>query len=232
MKRIYVVSCVVIVFAVLVLIVFNRVTSEKKKAILFTDAIKGDFEIALTTAGELRAENSIDIKGPEIARRGEVRSAELRILDLVPEGTEVKKGDYVAQFDRSEFDNTLKDILDRLDELQKELDMMILDTAVTLSASRNDIQNQRYIVEADSITLRNSQFEPPPTIRQAEINFDQAKRTLGQRKRRYYLNSEYAKFQINIERMRIGRITRRKNDYEDVLSEFTVKAPSSGMIIY
>ncbi len=232
MKRVYIITGIVVVISVLVLVIFNRLASERKTAALYTEVIKGDFEIAITTAGELRAENSIDIKGPEIARRGEMRSADLRIQDIVPEGTEVKEGDYVAQLDRSEFDNTLKDILERLQSLQKDLDMMILDTAVTLSASRDDVQNQKYIVEADSITLRNSQYEPPTTIRQAEINYDQAKRTLGQRERRYTLNVAYAKFRINNQRMIIGRITRRKNDYEEVLSSFTIKAPASGMVIY
>ena len=232
MKRVYIITGIVVVISVLALVIFNRLASEKKTAALYTGVIKGDFEIAITTAGELRAENSIDIKGPEIARRGEMRSADLRIQDIVPEGTEVNKGDYVAQLDRSEFDNTLKDILERLQSLQKDLDMMILDTALTLSASRDDVQNQKYIVEADSITLRNSQYEPPTTIREAEINYDQAKRTLGQRERRYTLNVAYAKFRINNQRMIIGRITRRKNDYEEVLSSFTIKAPASGMVIY
>ena len=33
---------------------------------------------------------------------------EIKITDLVPEGTEVKEGDYVATLDRTSFDNTLK----------------------------------------------------------------------------------------------------------------------------
>jgi HlyD family secretion protein len=232
MKKVYIISGIVIVISIIVLTLFNRLTSENKSAALFSEVTKGDFEVSISTAGELRAENSVEIKGPEIAQRGEMRAADLRIQDIVPEGTEVKAGDYIAQLDRSSFDNTLKDILERLDELQKALDMKLLDTAVTLSAYRNDIQNQRYIVEQDSITLRNSRYEPPMTIRTAEINYDQAKRTLTQRIRRYSLNEAYAKFQINIQRIMLGRITRRKNDYEEVLSSFTITAPSAGMVIY
>jgi HlyD family secretion protein len=232
MKRVYIISGIIVLSSIILLTIFNRLASEKKTAALYTEVIRGDLEIAVTTAGELRAENSVEIKGPEIAQRGEVRAADLRILDIIPEGTEVQKGDYVAQLDRSGFDNTLKDILERLQSLQKDLDMMILDTAVTLLAYRNDVQNQIYIVEADSVTFLNSKFESPTTIRQAEINFDQAKRTLGQRKKRYYLNVEYAKFRINNMRWIIGRITRRKNDYEEILASFTIYAPASGMIIY
>jgi HlyD family secretion protein len=232
MKRVYLITIIVVFVSVAVLMIFNRLASNKKNAVLYTHSVKGDLEIAISTAGELRAENSVEIKGPEIAQRGDMRSMDIRIQDIIPEGTEVIAGDYIAQLDRSNFDNTLKDILERLQSLEKDLQMKILDTAVSLSAYRDEIQNQKYIVEADSITLRNSKYEPPTTIRQAEINFDQAKRTLGQRQKRYALNVAYAKFQINNQRYWISRITRRKNDYEEVLRSFTVTAPASGMVIY
>jgi HlyD family secretion protein len=232
MKRIYIISVIVVVAAVLTLIVFSRLTSAKKQADFYTAVIKDDFEIAVTTAGELKAENSIDIKGPDIAPRGEMRSMDIRIQDLVPEGTEVKEGDYIAQLDRSDFENTLKDVLDRLDQLKVTLDMKLIDTSVTLSAYRNDILNQRYIVQEDSITLVNSKYESPAIIREAEINFYQAKYTLGNRLRKYALNVAYAKFQVEVQRVNIGRMTRRKNDYEDVLKSFTITAPSPGMVIY
>jgi HlyD family secretion protein len=232
MKKGYVVPGIIIIVLIAALVVFNRLASEKKTAVLYTEAIKGDFEISITTAGELQAENSIDIKGPEVAQRGEVRAADLRIQDIVPEGTEVQKGDYVAQLDRSGFENTLKDILDRLQTMQKELDMQILDTAVTLSSYRDDVQNQRYIVDADSITLRNSKYESLNIIRQAEINYDQSKRTLGQRKKRYILAVATAQYRIDRQKLFLNRMNRRKNDYEDLLASFTITAPASGMIIY
>ncbi len=232
MKRVYIVSGIIVIVSIIALVIFNRLTSARETAALYTEVNKGDFEVAITTSGELQAENSIDIKGPEVAQRGEVRAADLRIQDIVPEGTRVQKGDYVAQLDRSQFENTLKDILDRLQTMQKELDMMILDTAVTLSALRDNVQNQKYNVEADSITLKNSKYESINIIRQAEINFDQSKRTLGQRKRAYMLAVATAQYRIDRSRLFLGRMTRRKNDYEELLASFTITAPASGMIIY
>jgi HlyD family secretion protein len=232
MKRSLIISGLIVLFFIIALVAFNRISAEKKKASQYTEVFKGGFEIAITSAGELMAENSVEIKAPEIAQRGDMRPMDLRIQDLVPEGTEVETGDYVGQLDRSDFDNTLKDILEWIATQEKDLEMKLLDSAVTLSALRDEVQNQRYVAEADSVTLLNSKYESPNILRQAEINYDQAKRTLRQRERRYALSVEYAKFAINIQRIRIGRFTRRKNDYEEVLSNFTIKAPSPGMIIY
>jgi HlyD family secretion protein len=232
MKKRYIIPGIIVFVLISALVVFNRLASEKKTAVLYTSAIKGEFEISITTAGELQAENSIDIKGPEVAQRGEVRAADLRIQDIVPEGTLVQEGDYVAQLDRSQFENTLKDILDRLEVMQKDIDMVVLDTAVTLASYRDDIQNQKYIVEADSITLRNSKYESLNIIRQAEINYDQSKRTMGQRKKRYVLALATAKYRINRQKLMFSRMVKRRKDYEDLLASFTITAPASGMVIY
>jgi HlyD family secretion protein len=232
MKRFYVVSGIIVIFSIAALIVFSKLTSQRKTAALYATVTNGDFEVSVSTAGELLAESSIDIKGPEVAQRGEVRAANLRIQDIVPEGTVVRKGDYVAQLDKSEFQNTLKDILDRLQTMEKDLNMQILDTAVTLSSYRDDIVNQKYVVDADSITLRNSKYESPNIQRQAEINYDQSKRTLGQRKRRYMLATATAQYRIDRSRLMLKRMTKRKTDYEELLASFTITAPSDGMVIY
>ena len=45
------------------------------------------------------------------------------------------------------FDNTLKDELDKLTTYETNLEMKILDTAVTLSSLRDNIKNLRFTVE-------------------------------------------------------------------------------------
>ena len=76
-----------------------------------------------------------------------MHAMDLKIQDIVPEGTIVNEGDYIAQLDRTSYDNTLKDELENLTTLQTNLEMKILDTAVVLTNLRDDIKNQRYAVE-------------------------------------------------------------------------------------
>ena len=116
-----------------------------------------------------------------------MRIQSFKIQDIVPEGTIVKKGDYIAQLDRTDYDNTLKDELQNLTTLQANLEMKILDTAVTLTDLRDGIRNQKYVVEQAKITLAESKYEPPATIRQAEISLNKAERGLEQLKKSYDL---------------------------------------------
>jgi HlyD family secretion protein len=231
MKKTFIVTAVIFA-AFMVLYVFNKLTSKTDTSDLFTEVNKGEFEIAVTTTGELLAEKSIEIKGPEIAMGRDIHSTHIRIQDLIPEGTIVKEGDYVATLDRTELNNNLKDESERLKTLQANLEMKLLDTAVVLNDRRDEIKNQRFIVEEAAIALRNSKYEPPTTIRQAEIELDKSQRVLEQRERGYIRRLAQSRNDIYNMKYWISRVTRRVNDLEEVLSGFVVKAPASGMIIY
>ena len=238
MKRILVIGGVIM--AIIALIVFNKMTSKRGRINSFTDVKKGIFEISVTNSGELIAEKSIDIKGPEISMgsdRGgdhghDMHAMDLKIQDIVPEGTIVKEGDYIAQLDRSSYSNTLKDELETLKTYQNNVDMKILDTAVVLTNQRDDIKNQRFVVEEAEIALAQSKFEPPATIRQAGIALDKAKRTLDQKIKGYSLYVAQSVADLNHQKMHLTREIRLVSDLQDFLSKFTVTAPSSGMVIY
>lgn len=256
-----------IVTAIIALIVFNRMISKKDVTNVYAEAKKGTFEITVTNAGELMAEQSQDVKGPALGQSDEhgnnqggnqgrggqggggnrggggggggnrmggsdMRAMDFKIQDIVPEGTIVKQGDYIAQLDRSSYDNTLKDELDNLTTMQNDVNMKILDTAMTLTSLRDDIKNQKYQVEEASITLDQSKFEPPATIRQAELNLNKQKRALDQLVKSYTLRKLQTIADINHQKMHLERQERLVQDLQDFLAKFTIRAPSDGMVIY
>ena len=221
-----------IVAAFVFLYLFNRLTSKSDTTYSFAEVQKGEFEIALTNAGELIAEKSVDIKGPELAQGRDIRSTNIRIQDLVPEGTLVKEGDYIATLDRTELNNNLKDAREQLLQLQTNREMKLLDTAIVLNDLRDQIKNQRYIVEEAAMTLRNSKYEPPTVIRQAEIDLDKSQRVLEQRQRSYTRRLAQSKTDLYNQNYWISRVSRRVRDIEEVLAGFTVTSPASGMVIY
>ncbi|HZY25979.1 MAG TPA: hypothetical protein VFE71_09155, partial [Bacteroidales bacterium] len=185
MKKKFITTGIVIVAAFILLFALTRITSRRNPTEFFTKVQKGQFDITITSAGELIAEKSTDIKGPEIAMGRDIRFFMIKIQDLIPEGTVVKEGDYVATLDRTDLNNSLKDTQTSLTTLQTALDMKLLDTAVVLNDLRDQLKNQKYTVQEAAITLRNSKYEPAPTIRSAEISLDKAQRTLEQLKRSY-----------------------------------------------
>jgi HlyD family secretion protein len=232
MKKTLVITVIIVVTTLIALIVFNKIASKKENANQYTEVSSGKFEITIATTGELVAENSVDIKGPEFSQGHDIHSTNVKITDLVAEGTMVQKGDYVAALDKTELDNSLKDARDRLTTLQTNLDMALLDTAMTMNSIRDQITNQRHTVDEAALTFHNSKYESPQIQRQAEISYDQAQRVLEQLLRTLQLREAQTRANIKNLRWWTSRIQRRVNDFEEVLANFTIYAPSSGMIIY
>jgi len=244
MKRTIIITIIVFTAITLGLIIFNKVISRDKSQNLYAEAKRGLFEIAVANSGELFAEKSVEIKGPEIdmgnqRRRGggsggfsRMRAMNFEIQDIVAEGTMVKEGDYIAQLDRTEYDNTLKDEIENLTTLTANLEMKILDTAVTLTDLRDDIKNQQYVVEEAEITLAESKYEPPATIRQAEISLNKAERNLEQLRKNYTLRRAQALVDINQQKKAYADGTEMVQALQEFLAQFTIIAPSSGIVIY
>jgi len=234
MKKAFIIIGVVV--AIAALIAFNKIISKKNTFNIYTEVKKGVFEITVSNSGELIAERSVEIKGPEIAQGSNQghgpHAIDLKIQDIIPEGTMVKKGDYIAQLDRTTYDNTLKDERENLITYQTNVDMKILDTTVVLTNLRDDIKNQEYVVEEANILLQQSKFEPPATIRKAEMDLDKAQRALEQKKKGYNLRVAQSLADLEHQKLHLSRGTRLVNDLEDFLAQFTITAPSDGMVLY
>jgi HlyD family secretion protein len=191
---------------------------------------KGQFKVEIETTGELEAKNSVKILGPQALRNFQIW--EVTIQDIISEGTVVKKGDWVATLDRSNFQTKYASKLIELDKANSKFNQTQLDTTLQMRQSRNELINLGYSAEETKIVLDQSKFEPPATIKQAEINLEKARRAYDQA-----LENNKIKKKQNIEKMREVSAELRKvqSEYDGmtkVLESFNVLAPEDGMVIY
>ena len=243
MKRTIIITGLVAGLIMIAMFVFNKLASKKDTASIFTEVMEGPFEITVSNSGELQAEKSIDILGPDMMQlmqqggggrggSGGMRFMSFKISDIVPEGTVVNTGDYIAQLDRTDYDNSLKTANENLNTLRSNLEMAILDTAVTLTNLRDAIKNQAIAVEEAKITLAQSKYEPPATIRQAQLNVDKQERALEQARKNYTLRKAKALADIKTKRRLYNDGDELVTALQEFLSKFTIHAPSPGMVIY
>ena len=229
-RRNYIIAAVAAV--VLIFILAGSLRDKKDTEVEFAQVYKGKFVVSVSAVGTLEAENSVDIKGPNISGKGNIRAENVTISDLVTDGTVVKKGDYVATLDRSSFENNLRSYQEQLTTLLTTHSNLLLDSAATLSKARNNIQNQEFTVENARTTLKNSRYESAGTIRNAELTLQQEETSLEQQKKSYQLT--YQKIIVNINKSLndIAKMRKRIADYQDVLKEFYITAPADGMVVY
>lgn len=197
---------------------------------ILVEAKQGTFKVEITTTGELEAENSVKILGPSGMRAAQIW--QVKIEHIVDEGKVVGKGDYIARLDQSELSDKIQN---RQNELQQSLSKYTqtkLDTALELRAARDELINLKYAVEEKEIILSQSQFEPPATIKQAEINLAKAKREYGQAKENYKLKSQKAVAQMQEAAAELAEDQSKFDFLQDIKQKFTILAPEPGMVVY
>jgi HlyD family secretion protein len=209
---------------------FVRGNDNAEAADVLATVKKGDFRIEIETTGELEAKNSVKISGPGGLRNFQIW--QVTIQNIVDEGTVVKKGDWVATLDRSEFQNKFSQKQIDFEKANSKFVQTQLDTTLLMRQSRDELINLKYDVEEKGIVLEQSKFEPPATIKQAEINLDKSKRAYEQALENYKIKRNQ-----NVEKMKevdaeLRKVRGEFDGMTEVLQSFNVLAPEDGMVIY
>jgi HlyD family secretion protein len=232
MKRKLLIPTLIIAGVIILIIVYSVLSREDTVRLLEVPVEYGTFEVAVSVTGELQAKNSTEIRAPVELRNREFRFRSIKIQDLIPEGTIVDSGDWVATLDRSEADNNLKDVMDELETIESQYTKTRLDTTMALRNLRDELINLNFNMEEAEINLEQSQFEPPATIRQAKINLDKAQRAYEQALQNYVLKVQQAKADMTTITIELAKQTRRRSEMEKVINRFVITAPASGMVVY
>jgi hypothetical protein len=228
-KKIYIIASIAVLAAIGSIYLFsgsNESIGQKVKA------QRGLFEIVVITTGELQALNMENINAPEELRGRNVRVGEIKITNLIPEGTVVDSGAYVGTLDRSSLDNTLKTTETELEQIRTQYENALVDTSLNLRQMRDNIQNLLFTLEETEITMEQSIYEPPATQRKAKNDYDRALRNYEQELQRYSLRQEQELGKVKDIQIRLARKESEHNDILDLLNRFTIYAPKPGMVIY
>jgi multidrug resistance efflux pump len=227
-KNIYI-TLGVLVVVLIALLYFFRQTESTDQAIA-VPAKYGDFKVLVVTSGELEARSSEDISGPSGLR--EFRIWQVKINDIIPDGTIVDSGAYVAELDRSDLINQMKDIETELEKLHSQFTKTRLDTSMEMRSAREELINLRYNLEELQLRYDQSKYEPPATIRQIQIDLEKGQRSYEQARNNYQLKLEKAKANMQEVSASLQQSERRFEQIKDILKQFTIYAPKSGMVIH
>lgn len=209
---------------------FTR-SGEKEQAKELTTLVKkGQFKIHVNATGELQAKRSVKIRGPKGMRT--VQIWQTTISDMIPEGTVVKKGDYVASLDQTELATKLKETQTEIDKILTQMEQTKIDTAINLRGIRDQLINLKFSMEEKKLQVQQSQFEPKMVIRQSEIDLERAQRDFIQLEEKYKLTQTKSDAQISEILTNLKKFEIRLQQLQEISAEFNVIAPEDGMVIY
>lgn len=221
---------ILILLSIAAFFIFTGTSSDSLQ--ITTSVQRGPFEVLVYSSGQLEAQSSENIVVPEILRDRNVRIYEIKITDLIEEGTVVDSGEYIASLDHKTVEEVLVSAQEDLEEKVNSFDDAKMDSNLTLSNYRDVIINLKEEVEEMQIVLDESVYESPAVIRKAEMDLDKAKRRLKQEISAYALRERQATSKVERSLVYLKRSQERVALLHQVYNSLRIKAPKAGMVIY
>lgn len=224
-----VIVAISITIGILVILMIFGGSKDTDEVLIQKEVQFGSFRVEVNTSGELEAENSTKIMGPQLNK---IWIWNANIEDIVPEGTVVDSGAYVGKVEASEVADKLNEAESNLEISETHYSNTVLDTTLELRDLRDKLVNLEFELEEAKIKLEQSKYEPPATIRQEEINKERKLRQFNQALENYKVKVKKAE-----SRMKEASINRNKAQHNvdkiaKLSAQLNVFAPKAGMVIY
>ena len=216
----------------LLIIIFLSLNSKSGEEQITCKVKRGSIEVKVHTSGQLESEKSENILLPSVLSGQNVRVYEIKITDLIEEGSVVDSGQYIATLDHKVIEEVLTTARLELEAAMVVIEDAKLDSNLNLSNYRDLITNSRSDVEERKIVVAESVYESPSVIKKAEMDLSKAERKLeqdikGLGMRQRQLNSQMERRNIDL-RLKQKRV----DDLLKLYDALIIKAPKPGMVIY
>lgn len=192
----------------------------------------GPFELSLEVKGEIQGKNAVVISLPDELKHNDLRIYQLKIKDMVEEGTAVKTGDWVATLDAAQITQQMQNNQQDLDKQRAELNDAKIDSSIQLTVLREELGEFKYDLEYKKLELEQSQYESPAYQRKKKMEYDQTVRQMEKKRRDYKLKQLELKMKTNRIKERFDYHYKRDSLLKLAMSAARVTAPKDGMVMY
>ncbi len=228
-KRVVILLCALIA---LLTIVYFSLGSKSDEVEITCKVMKGPVEVKIHTSGQLESENSENIILPAVLSSQNVRIYEIKITDLIEEGTVVDSGQYIATLDHKVIEEVLTAARLELEAAAAVIEDAKLDSNLNLSNYRDLIVNSKSDVEERKIVLAESVYESPSVIKKAEMDLSKAERKLTQDVKGLDMRKRQLGSQMERRNIDYRQKQQRVDDLLKLYDALIIKAPKPGMVIY
>lgn len=195
-----------------------------------TKVMKGEFVNEVIISGEAQSTSLKKINGPDDIRKFKLR--DVKIQDLIPEGSLVKAGDYVGRLDPSEVNEQILDAQLNLETAQSKYTQEQLDTTLTLKQERTAIKDLLFDIQENKLELKQSIYEPPATIKKLEINIERLERDLKEKTEDYNIKEQKAMAKMVEVGTEVSKISKMLEELRSLQKSFTIHSDANGMVTY
>lgn len=193
---------------------------------------KGNLEVVVNCKGEVKGEKYTEINLPAIICDEELHIYQFKIADAISEGKVVKKGDYIARLDDSQIVTNMQNLMQEKEKMDADLRNVVLDSTVTLSQRREDINNAKLDLEYLKIDLEQSKYESEAYQRKTQMSYQKAEIEVDKIRRNYLLTRNRLKLQVTRFQDRVADYQSRITKYQAALAAITITTPENGIVMF
>jgi HlyD family secretion protein len=215
---------IIMAFLLVSVVLLGAVRYGNRSPSVPTLAVKrGDFIDSLQFRGEVKALKSVSIVAP-------AEAGDFQILKITPDGTQVKQGDVVVEFDKTRTQQDIAQHRSTLKSAQAEIDQARAQSRLTEEEDLTAVMKARYDVEAAKLDASKQEVISRIEGAEAKLKLADAEQKLREVEQK--LKSDEAASQATTQ----GKTqASRKAAYdvqrgENALNTMDIKAPLAGMI--
>lgn len=194
-----------------------------------TETVKQeDVLIIVSASGELESKQQAMVAPPSISRMWQYQ-----IQTMVPENSQVEKGQEIITFDNKPVLDRFVEEQGKLKRAEKELENQILKEVATeqeriLAVAEMKMEYEKAQRKAEIVDQSRSENDRQKAV----ITFELAKNNRFLANKRLEFHRQSKELNINLAKAKVERLKNRVNRLQRDMDRLKVKAPISGMVMY
>jgi RND family efflux transporter MFP subunit len=188
-----------------------------------TAVTKGEFIDYMQVRGEVKAVRSIPLTAPSSA-------GDLQILELAPNGANVKKGDVVVRFDPVPVARTRDEKLSELKQSEEEIGKTEAQYRIQKQEAQTELVKARYDVQRAELDAATQEFLPRLEGEQKQVAFASAREKLREAERKVKALEDIARAEIASKRQKRDKARLDVQQAERQLGALQLSTPVDGVV--
>lgn len=197
--------------------------SHRSPAIPTFDVKRGEFIDSVQFRGEVKAMKSVTISAP-------AEAGDLQIVKIVADGTPVKQGDVVVEFDKTKTEQDLAQYRSTLKSAQAEIEQSRAQARLTEEEALTAVMKARFEVESAKLDASKQEIVSKIEGAEAKLTVANAEQKLHEVEEKLKSDRAVNKTTIESKTQASEKAAYDVHRAEHALTKMTLQAPSAGTI--
>ena len=185
------------------------------------------FRYSVTETGELKALNSLMISTPELSWR----LGSLKIVRIIDDGTQVKEGDLLVEFDQAEVQKSITNARAELEIAKAELRRTQASQESQIQDLLSNLEKNKLQHRISQLNLDMAEFEADIDRKKIELELENSAIALQKAEQEIENQKKVNQEEISKLELKVRQVQYELDELRMTLSELTINAPAPGIAL-